>query len=187
VPRFLIFWTEKSYFFHKVGNVIFYGLDSDYAVTLDGDQLKDMKKISAANPTAGKFAYYHVPTFSACLDADDNDDTWVADSMKSWIPFFQDNKFNGIFENHVHMLKRTLPLKDGKKDDDGIVYFGDGNWGVDANTCDDAYAITKTGLTDVYGNENHVWVLKLKTGNNYEIYPVDVNGDRLHTSTTGTL
>ena len=32
------------------------------------------------------------------------------------------------FENHVHKLKRTLPIN-------GVVYIGDGNMGVDEEPC----------------------------------------------------
>ena len=34
------------------------------------------------------------------------------------------------FENHDHAYKRTHPIRNGKIDPTGIVYLGDGAWGV---------------------------------------------------------
>jgi len=178
---------RKSYFYHKVGNAIFLGLDSDYVVTSKGKQTDFMKKISEAHPTAGKFAYYHVPTYTACTEGTDEDTIWVEESKKNWTPLFDEYSFDGVFENHVHMLKRTLPLKNGKHDEDGTVYYGDGNWGVEATVCSDAkYSGNVTGLFDAWGSENHVWTLHFDK-DSYEVFPIDVNGDRLHHSTTGTF
>jgi len=136
----------------------------------------------------GKFAYYHVPTYSACLEDDDNDLTWVDESTKNWIPLFQDYSFNGVFENHVHMMKRTLPLTDGKKDlDNGVIYFGDGNWGVEANTCTKGYEGNKKISMDAWGNDNHVWIIQF-TDTTFEIFAVDKAGEQiLDESTTGTF
>ena len=34
------------------------------------------------------------------------------------------------FEHHSHAFKRTYPIREGKKDPAGVVYLGDGSWGI---------------------------------------------------------
>ena len=36
----------------------------------------------------------------------------------------------------MHSFKMTYPIIDGKIEKDGIVYFGDGNMGIDSQLCD---------------------------------------------------
>jgi hypothetical protein len=35
-----------------------------------------------------------------------------------------------VLEHHDHTFKRTHPLKDGLADPNGILYLGDGSWGM---------------------------------------------------------
>jgi hypothetical protein len=49
---------------------------------------------------------------------------------EQWVPLFEKYGVKTVFENHNHCYKRTYKLKNGKVDEEGIVYFGDGAWGV---------------------------------------------------------
>lgn len=49
---------------------------------------------------------------------------------EDWVPLFEKYGVKTVFENHNHCYKRTYKLKNGKVDEEGIVYFGDGAWGV---------------------------------------------------------
>ena len=49
---------------------------------------------------------------------------------KYWVPLFQDHHINAAFEHHNHTYKRTYPLLNNKPDPNGIVYLGDGSWGI---------------------------------------------------------
>ena len=48
-----------------------------------------------------------------------------------WVPLFEKHKINAVFENDHHTYKRTHPIfKDKVDKDNGILYLGDGAWGV---------------------------------------------------------
>ena len=49
---------------------------------------------------------------------------------KYWVPLFEKYDVRLVFENHNHAYKRTYPLLKGKTNSKGIVYIGDGCWGV---------------------------------------------------------
>jgi acid phosphatase type 7 len=49
---------------------------------------------------------------------------------KHWVPLFEQYKLHVFFENHDHGYKRTFPLLQDKSDPRGVVYIGDGSWGV---------------------------------------------------------
>jgi hypothetical protein len=49
-----------------------------------------------------------------------------------------------VFENDHHNYKRTHPIRGHKRDDTGIVYLGDGAWGVTTRTVPkDAWYLAK--------------------------------------------
>ncbi len=47
-----------------------------------------------------------------------------------WSPLFERYRLNAAFEHHNHAYKRTFPMKDGKIDPEGVIYMGDGSWGI---------------------------------------------------------
>ena len=50
---------------------------------------------------------------------------------QQWVPHFERYGVTAIFENDHHNYKRTHPIRGHKRDDkNGIVYLGDGAWGV---------------------------------------------------------
>ena len=50
-------------------------------------------------------------------------------SRKHWCPLFERYNVDAVFEHHDHAFKRTHPLLDGRVNERGIVYLGDGSWG----------------------------------------------------------
>jgi hypothetical protein len=53
-----------------------------------------------------------------------------ASVRKNWLPLFERHGVQLAFENHDHAFKRSKPLRGGKVAEDGIVFMGDGAWGV---------------------------------------------------------
>jgi acid phosphatase type 7 len=47
-----------------------------------------------------------------------------------WVPLFERYGVRVVFENHDHAYKRTRPIRQNAPSADGIVYIGDGAWGV---------------------------------------------------------
>ena len=77
------------------------------------------------------FVFYHVPSYPSFrpFDLDDNEKGTGADSRKHWVPLFERYNVDAVMEHHDHTYKRTHALLDGRADDNGIYYIGDGSWG----------------------------------------------------------
>ena len=73
------------------------------------------------------FPTYHVPGFPTFRPLDDRSSAPI---RQFWAPLFEKHRLPVVFENHDHNFKRTFPIKDGKKDPEGVTYLGDGAWGV---------------------------------------------------------
>jgi len=51
-------------------------------------------------------------------------------SLTAWVPIFDQYGLDLVFESDGHMLKRTVPIKNGREDITGTVYVGEGGLGV---------------------------------------------------------
>ncbi len=70
---------------------------------------------------------YHVPAYPSARSYDGE----VNDAIRrAWLPWFEKAGVRVAFEHHDHTFKVTPPLLAGKPDPDGIVFLGDGSWGV---------------------------------------------------------
>jgi len=167
---------RMSYFSHRLGNTLHVTLDSGYLTKYSGNQTEWLIEVSQKYHTAAKIATYHTPIFPGCFF---NPSKYGVDSrFTSWIPIFEKYNFMGVFENHVHLFKRTFPLKFTKQiQSPGVVYFGDGAWGVNVNDC---YAEDPnpniTGLFEKLGSINHVWIVKI-TPQTLEYQAINLNGE----------
>ncbi len=86
-----------------------------------------------------------------------------------WVPIFEKYGLNVLFENHDHAYKRTYPLLQGKIDPRGVVYIGDGSWGVNPRkTVDRPYLAHRA-------SEQQVTVVEL-TKTSRTFYAVNVDG-----------
>lgn len=73
------------------------------------------------------FAIYHHPAYPSIGSFTGSQ---AKDIRKNWSPLFEKYGLDAAFENHSHHYKRTYPLKRERRANDGIVYVGDGAWGV---------------------------------------------------------
>lgn len=73
------------------------------------------------------FPVYHVPAYPSVREFANPVSQLV---REHWVPLFEKNGVKYAFENHDHAYKRTPPIKAGKADPAGIVFVGDGAWGV---------------------------------------------------------
>jgi hypothetical protein len=51
-------------------------------------------------------------------------------NRKNWVPLFEKYRVPVVLEHHDHTFKRTKPLIDGLGHDNGVLYLGDGSWGM---------------------------------------------------------
>lgn len=75
-----------------------------------------------------KFALYHVPAYPSVRKAKNKTSSEV---RNFWVPIFERFGLTAAFENHEHAYKRSHPILNGKVDPKGILYLGDGAWGVE--------------------------------------------------------
>jgi hypothetical protein len=114
-------------------------LDSDHTSPVEGaqtDWLAKTLKEREEFPTV--FAFNHVPSYpsyrtftvpSSDVSNDGMASQIGAMSRNHWCPLFERYNVDAVFEHHDHAFKRTHPLLDGRVNERGIVYLGDGSWG----------------------------------------------------------
>ncbi len=103
-------------------------LDTGHLAPIDGIQAAWLA--AALRERAGRqwrFAAYHVPAYASVREPDD----WNAPRIRAaWVPLFERHGLAAAFEHHDHALKRSHPLIGGIPTPGGVLYLGDGAWGV---------------------------------------------------------
>lgn len=104
-------------------------LDSSHANPIGGKQTKWLKNtLEARKNIPFIFAAYHVPAYPSYRNYDEE----ISKAIRYfWVPLFEENKISLVFEHHEHTFKRTYPLLNNKVHPNGIIYVGDGAWGID--------------------------------------------------------
>ena len=103
-------------------------LDSGHTHPIGGEQTAWLaKELSSQRHILHRFAVYHVPAFPSVRSYRQS---YSASIRRHWVPLFEKHGVQFVFENHDHAYKRTYPLIDGSVDPSGVVYIGDGSWGV---------------------------------------------------------
>ncbi len=102
-------------------------LDTDHISRVEGAQTEWLKEDLAASKATYKFAAYHTAAYpSVYLDS-----SKLPKKIRAlWSPLFEQYGVLAAFEHHNHAFKRTYPIKEGKINAEGVVYLGDGAWGV---------------------------------------------------------
>jgi hypothetical protein len=103
-------------------------LDSGHTYHIEGQQTAWLKKhLSCRENIPYKMAAYHISGYPSVYPYRG---TGAKRIRNEWSPLFERYHLNVAFEHHNHAYKRTHPMKAGKIDPDGVVYMGDGSWGV---------------------------------------------------------
>jgi acid phosphatase type 7 len=103
-------------------------LDTDHSNPIDGAQTRWLETVlDARQHVPHVFPLYHVPAFPSVRSFEGEVSARV---REHWVPLFERSTVRVAFENHDHAYKRTHPIRNGQISADGIVYLGDGCWGV---------------------------------------------------------
>ena len=106
-------------------------LDSNHTTPVEGaqtDWLGRTLKEREECPTV--FAFNHVPAYPSFRPISvDLESGTGADQRQHWSPLFERYNVDAVFEHHDHSFKRTHPLLDGRVNERGVIYLGDGSWG----------------------------------------------------------
>lgn len=103
-------------------------LDSNHTHPIGGDQTTWLAEaMRKSYSLTHRFAIYHVPAYPCVRYFRMKESCSI---RRHWVPLFERYSLHAAFENHEHAYKRTHPLIDGSEHPDGVVYIGDGSWGV---------------------------------------------------------
>lgn len=103
-------------------------LDSGHTHPIEGKQTDWLfQTLEQRQHFPNKFALYHVGAYPSVRPFNG---TVHQQIRNSWVPIFERFGLHTAFENHDHAYKRTHPLRNGKIDPTGVLYMGDGAWGI---------------------------------------------------------
>lgn len=104
-------------------------LDSGHTHSVEGAQTQWLSQIlKEREPILHKFALYHVGAYPSVRRYKGGIGGLV---RKYWVPLFDQYGLNAAFEHHDHAYKRTHPMRSNQFDPNGVIYLGDGAWGID--------------------------------------------------------
>ncbi len=104
-----------------------YLLDSGHSAPHGTHQLDWLVTALAERKTVEhQLVAYHVPAYPSVRDPNGGDSS---SARKNWVPLFEQQPIDLVFEHHDHAYKRTHPLRGGEAHPDGVLYLGDGCWG----------------------------------------------------------
>ncbi|TVQ10527.1 MAG: T9SS C-terminal target domain-containing protein [Balneolaceae bacterium] len=135
-------------------------LDTQHTNPIEGPQTKWLAaSMEERRHVNHKFALYHVPAYPSFRDFDYIYSRFV---RTHWVPLFEHFGLDFAFENHDHAFKRTYPITANRPANSGVVYLGDGAWGVS----------TRKLLPG-----DHRWYLR-KHSDDRHFHHVSITGDR---------
>lgn len=104
-------------------------LDSGHANPIIGRQANWLQSaLEMRQHMTHRFAIYHVPAYPSGRHFQNKQSIAI---RYAWVPIFEKKGIQAVFEHHDHIYKRTYPLLRNRIHAQGIVYIGDGGWGVE--------------------------------------------------------
>jgi acid phosphatase type 7 len=145
-------------------------LDTDHTNPIEGQQTAWLKQVLTERQeknVAHIFPLYHVPAYPSHRSYDNSISIGI---REHWVPLFEEHGVRMAFENHDHTYKRTRPMLAGAVDPAGIVYMGDGAWGVGTreenlqnNWYVEKFASEQHGIiVTLQGSQRHVKAISAK-------------------------
>ncbi len=103
-------------------------LDSNHATCVAGEQTDWLRQqMHQRQHVRHLIPVYHVPAWPSARDFNEKN---VRAVRENWVPVFEEYGVRVAFEHHDHTYKRTYPIREGRHDETGVYYIGDGAWGV---------------------------------------------------------
>ncbi|NLX21751.1 MAG: metallophosphoesterase family protein [Phycisphaerae bacterium] len=168
-------------------------LDTDHVNPIDGPQTGWLARTLLQCQRRGVphlFPVYHVPAYPGHREFAGHVNARVRDY---WVPLFEEFGIRVAFEHHDHTYKRTHPLRGGRIDARGIVYLGDGAWGVGVRKpAPDRWYLQNSAharhliLVTIHGRHQHYLVID-ETGAAIDEFPSTPSSPRLHEPTAPAL
>lgn len=144
-------------------------LDSGHVNPIEGKQTRWLEDtLTERRGVAHVFPVYHVPAYPSHRSFDTTNSVLV---RQHWVPLFEKYGVRLAFENHDHTYKRTHAIRAGAVAPDGIVFLGDGAWGVPTRSGaqKDAWYISK------FAAEQHAIIVTLE-GKKRSVKAINASG-----------
>ncbi|MDZ4287418.1 MAG: metallophosphoesterase family protein, partial [Prosthecobacter sp.] len=140
----------RAYYALDVADYLsFIVLDSGHTNAIQGPQAEWLAQ-ALGRRAAQRFLFpiYHFPAYGTAKATENNlpcESPRAVELRTHWIPHFERHGVTAVFEHDHHNYKRTHPLRGHRRDDkNGIIYLGDGAWGVNTRTVPkDAWYLAK--------------------------------------------
>jgi hypothetical protein len=150
-------------------------LDTGHANPMEG---KQTGWLAAELQKRGDFLHiipvYHIPAYPSVRDYNGARSEAV---RNLWLPLFEKHNVKVAFENHDHAYKRTFPIMANKVNEEGIVFFGDGAWGVNVREVHD---VDETWYLKKAKSQRHFILLTIE-GKHQQLTVVSENGEIIDT------
>jgi hypothetical protein len=107
-------------------------LDTNHTSPIEGAQTDWLERVlKEREECPNVFVVNHVPAYPShrAFQGDPDHPGTGASNRKHWVPLFERYNVDAVFEHHDHTYKRTHPLLDGRPNEKGVLYLGDGSWG----------------------------------------------------------
>jgi MYXO-CTERM domain-containing protein len=130
---------ERDYWTTEFGaHTAFITLNTN--TTLGGDQRAwlESQLIKYRDERRWILANYHRPAYPAVKSP--------GGAKTHWVPLFEKYNVDLVCESDGHVLKRTVPIRNDEKAEDGIVYVGEGGLGVKQRTPDERWYLEEPGM-----------------------------------------
>jgi 3',5'-cyclic AMP phosphodiesterase CpdA len=108
-------------------------LDTGHTSPIGGAQADWLEKtLRARADHPNVIAVNHVPAYPSFrnMEGEKGKEGTGEGNRKHWVPLFEKYRVPVVLEHHDHTFKRTKPLLDGLEDANGVLYLGDGSWGM---------------------------------------------------------
>ena len=153
----------------------FVALDTEHTAPVAGQVDWLEETLAKRSEVPHVFPVYHVPAFPSNRSYDGP----VSASIREhWVPLFEKHGVGVAFEHHDHAYKRTRQIRGGAAvDDGGIVYFGDGAWGVSTR---DVHLVDETWYLARAESKRHAIIVTLD-GDKRSFITVDEDGTVIDT------
>lgn len=140
------------------------------------------------------FPIYHVPAYPSVRRFDGSTNV---DIREHWVPLFERFGVRVAFENHDHVYKRTYPIRENRISSHGVVYLGDGTWGVNPRVVgrdhdEPAWYLKRAEsvrfftLVTVHGPHQHFLMVDHE-GNVFDEYPETPRFSRVESTATAPV
>ena len=122
-------------------------LDTGHSYNIEGLQSKWLNKtLSERENSLYKMAVYHIGAYPSVYPYRGRTPKKI---RSQWSPLFERYHVNVAFEHHNHAYKRSFPMKENRIDPDGVIYMGDGSWGVTPRKPKNLWYLEKTAQANV--------------------------------------